>query len=121
MIKVTTKAVSRANEFRMALQANKHLALVEMGGHGMTQIDPLTPVAKKNGGALAGSNRFDVESDTVVFSNNMEYAVYVEFGHLTRSGKTGIRRIVPPQSFMRRGLNNAVAGFKKIIKHHMGV
>ena len=104
------KKTVKSNRSKFNTYANNGLSrsLHEMGSVGVGNIVNLTPVVS---GRLKGSNRSDVEGNSVIFSNNTSYAPYVELGTRHQSA----------QSFIRRGINNSLSRFTQIIISNLGV
>lgn len=105
-VKVETKSDNK--KFNSYVKSAVSASLIEMGVSGVANIKSLTPV---DSGNLKASNRYDIDFNTLIFSNNMEYAPYIEFG----------TRYISPQSFMRRGINNSRRIFNQIIKKRLSV
>ena len=108
MFSVEVDAKSNKKAFEQQTRSNIDIALNEIGLAGLRDIDSVTP---RDTGFMALNNKYTVQGNETIFSNNTEYVVYHIFG-TTR---------IKPNNFFLRGINNARSAFRAIIKNRLGV
>lgn len=69
----------------------------------------------KNSKAKDSKPRGQVEEGSVYIGTNVEYAVYVEMGHTTPSGKH-----IEAKPFMQQGVKNKIGEVQEILKDYLG-
>lgn len=91
------------------VEVNKALksTTLELGGRLLRDAVKLTPTGKVNGGTLKRGWRASGVSKTgeghiITVTNDTEYAVYVEYGHRTRTKKDGTRGFAPGRFMLTR-------------------
>ena len=104
--------ISHAKDVLTAEQAAKEKALEIIGGKAESYAKRLCPVDTGNLRNSITHEQFD--ESTEVIGTNVEYAPYVELGHLTASGTK-----VAAQPFLRPAAENHTLEYRHIIESCM--